>query len=68
MVTRINDVGVLLSLPVCVLVHVLLVQDFPPPPPPAALTPQPLHPWGDNYLLVMDKVGVPAVEVVRPGH
>lgn len=36
--------------------------------PPAALTPQPLHPWGDNYLLVMDKVEVPAVEVVRPGH
>lgn len=28
----------------------------------------PLPPWCDNYLVVMDKVEVLAVEVVRPGH
>lgn len=28
----------------------------------------PFLPWCDNYLVVMDKVEVLAVEVVRPGH
>lgn len=28
----------------------------------------PVPPWCDNYLVVMDKVYVLAVEVVRPGH
>lgn len=45
-------------------VHVFIVQNSPP----GALTPHPLLPRSDYYLVVMDKVVVLAVEVARPGH
>ena len=54
---------------VCVCVCVWLVQEVPLSFFfTHAYTPHPLPPWCDNYLVVMDKVEVLAVEVVRPGH